>query len=172
MGLDWHCARTKHAQEQRAAIGIASQGFPVFLPLKQTRICHAGKCEMLPRPLFARYIFVQFDRENDPWGPINHTRGVSRLLADAQGFPSPIKPNIIEAIRKRETENRLNSGALRSGYEPGDPLILQVGPYAGLQAVYFGEDHGKATIGISLFGRELMHEIPLAKLPPRLKMCA
>jgi transcriptional antiterminator RfaH len=63
----WFVVRTKQAKEITAACSIAAEGFHAFLPVQLVERSHAGKRERVSRPLFPRYLFVQFDRDVTPY---------------------------------------------------------------------------------------------------------
>lgn len=161
----WYCVRTKQAQERKAAINLASQGFHVFFPLQTVTISHAGHVQRAPRPLFPRYVFVEFDVVLKTHGPIKSTRGCVGLLCNLDGDPQAIPDKVIEDIRRREELEKLKSGEIRSGFEAGDKIHILLGAFAGMDAVYVGEEKGVATVIVTLFGRENIVPIPLDRLP-------
>lgn len=114
----WSVVYTKPNQEVRAAIELTKQDFHVYSPIHFTR------------PLFPRYIFAEFDRDQDNWGLIRSTRGCIDVLKN--GFrPIIVQQTVMEAIMAfKPTEDgpeidpvftanqrvRINSGILQ-GYE-------------------------------------------------------
>lgn len=163
--LRWYCVRTKQAQERKAAINLASQGFHVFFPLQTVTISHAGQIQRAPRPLFPRYVFVEIDVALELHGPIKSTRGCVRLLCNLGGDPQAIPDKVIEDIRRREELEKMKTGEIRSGFEAGDKIHILVGTFAGFDAIYIGEERGHATVIIVLFGRENVVTVDLDRLP-------
>lgn len=168
--MGWYVVQTKVSKEYVAAIAIAEKGFGVYCPLKVVTVSHAGKRADQERCLFPRYLFVSANHPGLECGEINFARGVANkgLLCFRQqekSAPYVVKEAIMEGIRKRESAARARAGEIRSGYQPGDQFTIAVGPFASLDAAYMGEEKGKVTVIVTLFGRGNVIEIPIEELP-------
>ena len=73
----WYVVHTRPFQEEKATFNLSKQGFAFYLPkyLKPRR--HARRTDLVLKPLFPRYLFVQWDTEIDPWRSIYGTIAVS-----------------------------------------------------------------------------------------------
>lgn len=168
MAEQWFVVRTKQARETTAACAIAAEGFHAFLPVTLVERSHAGKRERVSRPLFNRYLFVQFDRTRDPFGKLNFCRGVAShngLMCDSRGIPIPVPDRVIDAIRDRENAMKARAGEITTGYRPGDVFRIQVGKWAQFDATYVGEEKDKVWASISLFGMAHVITLPFSAVP-------
>lgn len=167
MAEQWFVVITKQAKEFAAACSIEAEGFRTFLPIRIAEISHAGKRERVSRPLFPRYIFVQFDKEIPGFGKINYCQGVANrgLMCDANDVPMAIRPKVMDRIMDAEREMMAKVGQVTTGYQPGDKFKLQCGPFAFLEATYVGEENGEVFVTIEMFGRPQMHTLEFADVP-------
>ena len=67
----WYVVHTQPNRENRAAMNLRRQGFSAYLPIFQRTRRHARRTETVSRPLFPRYMFVEFDRNREPWRSIH-----------------------------------------------------------------------------------------------------
>lgn len=167
MAEQWFVVRTKQARETVAACSIASEGFHVFLPVRLIDRSHAGKRERVSRPLFPRYLFVQFDKDTTQFGKLNFCRGVASkgLMCSAMDRPLVVPDKIIADIRDRERVMLAEAGKVTSGYHAGDTFPLQKGPWASIEATYMGEELGQVMVSVTLLGREHIIWIPFEEVP-------
>lgn len=142
--LAWHVAYTRPQQEARAAIELANQAFRVFLPV------------LYSKPMFPRYLFVQFDRMKDPWGKIRSTRGCCDLLRD--GFMPAIVPDqAVEAIMAYREPEKPSPGE-GVNFTSGDAVRVVGGPLAGLEGLFVADRHARVACLLELCGKRI--EIP------------
>ena len=115
---DWYVANTHVNAENTAAAHLARQGFAVYLPKYMKLRRHARRQDMVPRPLFPRYLFVGVGPENARWRAIHSTIGISNLVSFGS-HPARVEPAIIDELRRNEDvagmiaigrENRFNKG--------------------------------------------------------------
>jgi transcriptional antiterminator RfaH len=71
----WYVVHTHPHAEAKAAAHLERQGYSTYLPryLKCRR--HARRIEIVPAPLFPRYLFVTIDRLRQRWRSIQSTVG-------------------------------------------------------------------------------------------------
>lgn len=160
MGLHWYIVRTKAFQEKKAAKAIEKAGFQVYLPIKLVTISHARKRQTETRPLYPRYLFVRFDRDEKPsrYPKINRCRGVvdRGLMCDVDEKPLRIIDSVVDAILVKEALDLAKKGEVETGFIPGDVFVIPVGTYASFKAKYIGENKGKVRAEVSLFGRDIL----------------
>src|SRR5688572_14127381 len=99
----WYAVYTQPRNETLACEHLARQGFEVFLPRYLKRRSHARRIEMVPMPLFPRYLFVSFDADGANWRVIRSTRGVIDLVRNCLD-PVPVSSAIIEEVKRRRDE--------------------------------------------------------------------
>lgn len=153
-------------------VAVAATGHPVFMPVSLVWRVVAGKRQQVSRPLFPRYLFVQFDREIDDYSRIFYCRGIAHtpgrkgLICDAMDRPIPIPDKVIDGIRDHERSELANAGLVSTGYRPGDKFRLKLGDYADIDVMYMGEEDGQVTIAYNLFGKQFLKQIPFERVPP------
>lgn len=69
-GEAWYVVQTQPNGEARAEAHLRRQGFRTYLPRYLRSRRHARKTQMVPRPLFPRYLFVGLDLARDRWRTI------------------------------------------------------------------------------------------------------
>ena len=139
MARAWHCTFTRPQQELRAAIELTKQDFHVFTPTFDAK------------PLFPRYIFVEFDRDKDPWGLIRSTRGCVDVLRN--GFhPIIVRPQIIDAIMAfippSEPEN------IDSTYAKDQKSRIKSGLLAGYEGLFQGTDKQRVQAFLEILEKQ------------------
>src|SRR5690349_3057043 len=93
----WYLVHTQPHQERKAELNLCMQGFSTFLPEFEKTVRHARRLRTVRRPLFPRYLFVNFDIERERWLSIYSTFGVARLFAQ-DGRPLAVPRGIVEAL--------------------------------------------------------------------------
>lgn len=131
--MKWYVVHTKPRQEFRAQENLKNQGYEVFLPTCLEEKIIKRKSQYLVVPLFARYLFVQLNHQNDNFSIIRSTRGVIQLLRFGVGSePVTVTPRIIDDLRQRVNEQM----PLRSLFKKGDTIQIKEGVFQGVKGQY------------------------------------
>jgi transcriptional antiterminator RfaH len=144
----WICCQTHPQAERWADVNLRRQGFTTYLPLvtvtRRDRVLPtiARRVEV---PLFRSYLFVDLD--TDHWTPIQHTRGVARVLL-TNGKPGIVAEAAVDALRAA-----CANPAPDHHWAPGTPCTPLLGPMAGLPAVVLHIHRDTATIGLMFLGQ-------------------
>src|SRR5262249_852928 len=126
----WYLAHTRPNNERKAEFNLNAQGFRTFLPQIEKTIRHARRLKAVRRPLFPRYLFVQFDVAQDRWLSVNGTIGVSRLvMQDARPVAVPV--GIVEELRVHSEEGVTDLGFF---VKEGQRVRILTGPFANFTA--------------------------------------
>jgi transcription antitermination factor NusG len=99
-GPRWYAVAAKHRQEQAAAIAIQALGFPFFLPMIPVAMPNGGTDL---RPMFGKYLFVEFDVARDAWGNITRLPCVPDrpiLYLSDPCRPTPVPVRMLDAVRR------------------------------------------------------------------------
>lgn len=160
--MRWSVATTKPFQERRAADNLDRQGLEPYLP---EILRHSRSGQPKRELLFPRYIFVRVDRSTS--GLVANTKGISRLIVDADGYPVPMPDREIAGLKARELNGFIR---LTSRFKRGDEVIVTGSDYrAGLTGVYEEMDSmSRCKVLITMLGRPvptILHEGDLAALP-------
>ena len=100
----WFVLHTHVKQEERANENLRSWGVETLHAKLRTRRYNqfTGAPTYLTQPLFPRYLFAKFTREQLP--KIRFTRGVHNIVCFGEN-PAPVDEDIIDIIRSRIDEN-------------------------------------------------------------------
>ena len=122
----WYVIHTHPKQEDRACSNLRVLGAPIFNPKIRARRYNQFICTptYVTKPLFPRYIFVQF-KINNLYHKVRFTRGVYSVVSFGDS-PTPIDEEIIALIQANIKED----GFVRIDEEirPGDRVIVKDGP--------------------------------------------
>lgn len=96
----WYAVAAKHRQERAAALAVQALGYSFFLPMIPVIVPASGGIDL--RPMFAPYLFVEFDVARDPWGEIKRLpcvqdAGVLYLTDPCR--PTPVPVRMLDAVR-------------------------------------------------------------------------
>lgn len=159
----WYAVQTRVREEDKAAFNLRKQGFAVFLPKYKKTRRHARKTDVVHRPLFPGYLFVEIDLAREQWYSINGTYGVVRLIS-AGDEPAVVPSEIIDAIMMRGDESgiiQLQHKALQQG----DRIRVIAGPFAEYEGL-FDEmvDENRVILLLDLLGRKVRTQVPYEAL--------
>ena len=150
----WFVVQTQPQAESKAARHLINQGFMAYLPFYRRRVRHARRNEILARPLFPGYLFVQLDPDQQRWRSINGTIGVRCILAEG-GRPRSIPDRVVDEIVARQDE----TGAVKltsPAFAPGQAVRLLAGPLTEVTALFEeARDDNRVILLLSLLGRKV-----------------
>ena len=150
----WYVVHTHANRELRASNNLLRQGFNVWLPQYRKKRRHAGRQEIVLRPLFPRYLFVRVNILEERWRTILSTLGVSNLIGNTDG-PFLIEDDVIDAIQKRAGDDGIFELMPRK-FVAGDKIKITSGPFAELEAIFHTvSDTDRALVLLNLMGRDV-----------------
>jgi transcriptional antiterminator RfaH len=151
----WFVAQTHPTQEKIAELNLVAQGFPVFLPLISRRAWVRGTAIEQATGLFGPYLFISFDLEADRWRPVNHTRGVVRLLPRHREEPLPMPEGVTERWMERAAAGEFRAPDAVS-LMVGDLVFISGGVYRDHHGTFDGLARGGGLrLLMSLLGRQI-----------------
>ena len=153
-GATWYVAHTHVHAEAKAAINLARQGYSVFFPRYCKRRRHARRIEIVPAPLFPRYLFVLIDLASQRWRAIESTFGVHHLVRHGDK-PALVPEQVIASLKNREDADgfvRLD----RSAFARGDLVRVRCGAFGDNLGLFEAmSDRERVTILLDLLGRKV-----------------
>ncbi|WP_050467333.1 transcription/translation regulatory transformer protein RfaH [Herbaspirillum chlorophenolicum] len=152
----WYLIHAKPRQEQTALTNLQQQDFECYLPLHYREHVSSSGLVINAEPLFPRYLFIHLnsDKSARSWAPIRSTRGVSRLVCFGNE-PAKIESRLIDALRSRE-----NATAPAKQFRTGDTVLIDEGPFKGLEALYQMQNgEQRAMILIEMLSRPILLDI-------------
>jgi len=163
MCTSWFVVQTQPRAEAKAKRHLVNQGYITYMPVYQRRVRHARRSEIVLRPLFPGYLFVQIDPEMHRWRSINGTVGVRQILTDGNA-PRYVADDIIDEIVAREDE----TGAVKlmsASFAPGQSVRLVGGAFAEVFGLFEEmHDANRAVLLITLLGRKVRVNVPVAEV--------
>ncbi len=151
----WYLVQCKSRQDERAEENLVRQGYTCYRPQFGCERIVRGRRQVVSESLFPGYMFIQLTLE-DNWGPLRSTRGVLRVVAfGAQ--PLAISDGVIEELRLHEAQ-----GDVQPQLVSGEPVRINDGPFAELQAIYLGMDGDeRVVVLLNFLQREQQVSLPL-----------
>ncbi len=159
----WYVVHTKPRQETRALVNLERQGFHCFLPTIPKKRVSRKAFEVVPEPLFARYLFIELDTtlSGRSWAPIRSTLGVSKLVTFGTE-PARVDPGLIGLLQQKQSD--LAQTPLAQ-YQPGDLVQIKEGPFKGVEAIYQMDDgEMRAMVLIELLQKPTRLQIDVGNL--------
>jgi transcription antitermination factor NusG len=155
-GEFWGAAQVISNHERRAAQNVEDQGWRVLYPFFMDHPLHGGP---VPRPLWPGYILILLD--DRPWGAINNTPGVVRLLASSRASPYRLDPKSVASLQRclRPHPDGRSSECL---LDVGTEVRILRGPFSEHNAVVEWSERQRLGLLFTIFGRENKVEFDVA----------
>jgi len=143
----WYALRSKPRKEDIVWRQVTQSGCETFYP--RIRVNPVNPRSRKVQPYFPGYLFVLADLDQVgvstfQWMP--HTLG----LVSFGGEPAYVPENLIIALRKRVEEIAAAGGELFDGLQPGDPVLINSGPFSGYEAIFDARLPGSERVRVLL----------------------
>ena len=147
--------------EAVAAENLTAQGFDVYLPKFRKTRRHARRIDSVITPLFPRYLFVGFDREDRGWNSIRSTRGVHEIIQYGE-HPACVAPGVVEEIRAREDDRGLIVMDYAEKLSSGDRVEIVSGAFCDQFGLFARRnDRDRVVLLLTLLGRPVHVTVPV-----------
>lgn len=155
----WYALYTKPNAEAQVARALMTRGFEAFLPLLPAR------ADGRPAPLFPTYLFVNCDLADIDMDLLQWIPGLRRILT-LGGKPAVVPDGAIQVIETGLREIEAAGGLLQHRFKPGDTVVIEEGPLAGLRGIFQGPlgPAERVRILIRFLGETNKAEIPVEAL--------
>jgi transcriptional antiterminator NusG len=152
--------------------------FQVEVPTEDVVEIKNGKRQQVQRKVFPGYILVRMDLNDESWGAVRNTPGVTGFVG-ATSRPSPLTLDEVVKILAPATQKAAAVAAGKPGatgaakqavaeveYEVGESVTVMDGPFATLPATISEIDpvHQKLHVLVSIFGRETPVELAFSQV--------
>ena len=149
----WYLAQCRPREEERALQNLSNQGIEAFYPYAEIKKRVRRKLVDRTEALFPGYIFVHADLEIVSSSTIGSTRGVRSLVRFGGG------PSIVPSELVYDLMAHCDSDALREQLSDvpvsGEKVLIEQGPFAGLEAIYLEADGDmRAILLLTLLQKE------------------
>jgi transcriptional antiterminator NusG len=184
---DWYVVHSYAGYENKVKTNLESRIqsldmedyiFQVEVPTEEVVEIKNGKRQQVQRKVFPGYILVRMDLNDESWGAVRNTPGVTGFVG-ATSRPSPLSLDEVVKILAPETKRAAavagGGKAAASGekprvdvidYQVGESVTVMDGPFATLPATISEIDpvHQKLHVLVSIFGRETPVELAFSQV--------
>jgi transcription termination/antitermination protein NusG len=184
---DWYVVHSYAGYENKVKTNLESRIqsldmedyiFQVEVPTEDVVEIKNGKRQQVQRKVFPGYILVRMDLNDESWGAVRNTPGVTGFVG-ATSRPSPLTLDevvkILAPATKKSVEVAKGGKAASAGekprvevvdYQVGESVTVMDGPFATLPATISEIDpvHQKLHVLVSIFGRETPVELAFSQV--------
>ena len=183
---DWYVVHSYAGYENKVKTNLESRIqsldmedyiFQVEVPTEEVVEIKNGKRQQVQRKVFPGYILVRMDLNDESWGAVRNTPGVTGFVG-ATSRPSPLSLDEVLKILAPATQKAAALTGGKSGasadkakievvdYQIGESVTVMDGPFATLPATISEIDplHQKLQVLVSIFGRETPVELSFSQV--------
>ena len=183
---DWYVVHSYAGYENKVKANLESRIqsldmeeyiFQVEVPTEEVVEIKNGKRQQVQRKVFPGYILVRMDLNDESWGAVRNTPGVTGFVG-ATSRPSPLSIDEVVKILAPATQRadrQARGGTAGPADKPkvevvdftiGESVTVMDGPFATLPATINEIDtlHQKLKVLVSIFGRETPVELAFSQV--------
>jgi transcriptional antiterminator NusG len=151
-----------------ASRGIEDRVFEVVIPMEDVVEFKGGKKVTVQKKVFPGYLLVRCDLDDDTWGAIRNTPGVTGFVGPGTK-PTPLSRREVENILQVKAEGAeapTKRSRPRLEYEIDETVRVKEGPFADFsgQIAEINEDQLKLKVLVNIFGRETPVELEFSQV--------
>jgi len=152
-----------------ASRGIEDRVFEVVIPMEDVDEFKGGKKITVQKKVFPGYLLVRCDLDDDTWGAIRNTPGVTGFVGPGTK-PTPLSRREVENILQVKVEGVQGAPTKRRTprleYEVNETVRVKEGPFADFsgQVAEINEDQLKLKVLVNIFGRETPVELEFSQV--------
>jgi transcriptional antiterminator NusG len=167
---DWYVVHSYAGYENKvktnlesriASLDMEDYIFQVEVPTEEVTEVKNGKRQQVQRKVFPGYILVRMDLNDESWGAVRNTPGVTGFVG-ATSRPSPLSLDEVVRILAPTTVKKAEKPQVKViDFEVGESVTVMDGPFATLPATIseISPDAQKLKVLVSIFGRETPVEL-------------
>jgi transcription termination/antitermination protein NusG len=167
---DWYVVHSYAGYENKvktnlesriASLDMEDYIFQVEVPTEEVTEVKNGKRQQVQRKVFPGYILVRMDLNDESWGAVRNTPGVTGFVG-ATSRPSPLTVDEVVKILVPATQKKESRPQVKVvDFEVGESVTVMDGPFATLPATIseISPDAQKVKVLVSIFGRETPVEL-------------
>jgi transcriptional antiterminator NusG len=153
-----HEKKVKQNLEHRTtSLGQQRNVRQIVIPTEQVSEMKDGQKVQVERRTMPGYVLVNMDLNEDSWGLVKNTPGVTGFVGAAQK-PVPLNQAEIDRLLNRETAERPRT---RAQFSIGESVKVVSGPLSDFSGEIseINDDAAKLKVLVSIFGRETPVEV-------------
>jgi len=147
MALSWYAIRSKPNKEDFLAGQLEAYGIEVFCPRIFVKTVNPRARKV--RAYFPSYLFAHVDLEKVNSSTLRWMPGAVSLIS-FDGQPAPVPDLLIAAIERQVQFINASQKQFMDDLKPGDPVLVQDGPFAGYEAIFDGRISGRDRVRVLL----------------------
>jgi transcription termination/antitermination protein NusG len=172
---DWYVVHSYAGYENKvkanlesriASLDMEDYIFQVEVPTEEVTEVKNGKRMQVQRKVFPGYILVRMDLNDESWGAVRNTPGVTGFVG-ATSRPSPLTVDEVVRILAPATQKKEARPQVKVvDFEVGESVTVMDGPFATLPATIseISPDAQKVKVLVSIFGRETPVELSFSQV--------
>jgi transcription termination/antitermination protein NusG len=152
-----------------ASRNMEDRVFEIVIPMEDVVEFKAGKKVTVAKKVFPGYLLVRCDLDDDVWGAIRNTPGVTGFVGPGTK-PTPLSRREVESILQVKVEGTEGAAPKRTRprleYEVNETVRVKEGPFADFsgQIAEINEDQLKLKVLVNIFGRETPVELEFSQV--------
>jgi transcriptional antiterminator NusG len=168
---DWYVVHSYAGYENKvktnlesriASLDMEDYIFQVEVPTEEVTEVKNGKRQQVQRKVFPGYILVRMDLNDESWGAVRNTPGVTGFVG-ATSRPSPLLlDEVVRILAPTSDRKKTATPQVKVvDFEVGESVTVMDGPFATLPATIseISPDAQKLKVLVSIFGRETPVEL-------------
>ena len=161
----WYLIYSKPRQERLALENLKRQGYEAYLPLIRQRRRRKVQYLTMVEPMFPRYLFVHLSTEDENWGPIRSTIGVTHLVRFGNA-PARVPDDLIATLTAQEDAEGIQE-LPKAELKRGEKVRIVKGAMAGYEAIYNAQTgKERVVLLLEIVGRSAPVEIGADSIEP------
>jgi transcription elongation factor/antiterminator RfaH len=160
MKKTWYVMQCKPKKEDFVYKQLCAREIEAFYPKVKKKRANSRMCKF--KPYFPGYLFVCVDFNQYQPAELKWLPGSINLVSIGDE-PASVPSALIHAIRQKVDEiNAAGNPTVEEQYKPGDPVIIQKGPFDGFRAIFDTRLSGTERVRVLLQGlhRQLLVDLP------------
>ena len=159
---------TSNLKNVIGARGMEDRVYEVVVPLEDVVEVKNCKKVTVQKKVFPVYLLVRCDLDDDVWGAIRNTPGVTGFVGPGTK-PTPLSRREVESIlqvKPEGVEAPTKQRRARLEYEVNETVRVKEGPFADFsgQIAEINEDQLKLKVLVNIFGRETPVELEFSQV--------
>ncbi|HLA67293.1 MAG TPA: transcription termination/antitermination protein NusG [Acidimicrobiia bacterium] len=134
--------------------------FDIAIPMEDVVEIKSGRKVTVPRKQFPGYLLVRMYLDDDSWGVVRNTPGVTGFVGSGTK-PTPLSRREVERILGVRKDEEKKAPRFKPDWEVGETIRVTEGPFADFNGVIedINVDQSKVRVLVDIFGRETPVEL-------------
>ena len=149
-------------QQRIKSMGLENKIFEILIPTQDKILIKQGQKSTVKEQLFPGYMLIKMILDDNAWLCVRTTQGVTSFIGTGTK-PTPLPPEEVVSIQKFVKQA---APKFKTSFTQGEAIKIVDGPFTDFlgQIDTIDEDKGKATVLVSIFGRETPVELDFLQI--------